>query len=111
MKKVVINKCYGGFGLSPKADKLYLSKLCGVPIDIIEQSGFNYYINGIEHPHYSRMLSREDPILVEVVEELGDSADANYAKLRIVEIPEDVEYTIEEYDGMEWVAEEHRTWS
>ena len=27
-----------------------------------------------------------------------------------VSIPDDVEWQIEEYDGMEWVAEAHRTW-
>jgi hypothetical protein len=30
--------------------------------------------------------------------------------LEIVEIPDDVEYTIEEYDGLEHIAEKHRTW-
>jgi len=31
--------------------------------------------------------------------------------LKIVDIPDGVEWEIEEYDGMEWVAEKHRTWS
>ena len=33
------------------------------------------------------------------------------AKLKIVEIPDDVEWIIEEYDGKEWIAEDHRRWS
>lgn len=36
----------------------------------------------------------------------GDCAD-----LKIVEIPDDVEWVIEEYDGIEYVSEVHRTWS
>jgi hypothetical protein len=45
-----------------------------------------------------------------VVEELGDEAGDSYAELTVVEIPDDVEWTIQEYDGTEWVAEVHRTW-
>jgi hypothetical protein len=30
--------------------------------------------------------------------------------LLIVEVPADVDWYIEEYDGLEWVAEKHRTW-
>jgi hypothetical protein len=30
--------------------------------------------------------------------------------LTIVDIPDDIEWQIEEYDGMEWVAEVHRIW-
>jgi len=44
------------------------------------------------------------------VEELGEKANGQCADLKIVEIPDDVEYEIEEYDGVEWVAENHRTW-
>ena len=55
--------------------------------------------------------SRADPLLVEVVEALGDEANGSHAKLKIVEIPDDVEWTIQEYDGWEWVAEKHRTWN
>lgn len=58
-----------------------------------------------------RDIPRDDPHLLQVIEELGESADGRCAKLKIVEIPADVEWAIEEYDGMEWVAEVHRTWS
>ena len=58
----------------------------------------------------SRHIARNDPTLVKVVEELGESADGAHAKLKVVEIPDDVEWQIEEYDGLEWVAEKHRTW-
>jgi hypothetical protein len=56
-------------------------------------------------------LCRADPLLVQVVEELGEFADGRHAELKIVEIPDDVKWQIDEYDGLEWVAEKHRTWS
>jgi len=49
--------------------------------------------------------------LVAIVEALKERADGKYAKLKIVEIPDDVNWYIEEYDGNEWVAERHRTWT
>jgi hypothetical protein len=45
-----------------------------------------------------------------VVLELGEAANGRCAELKVVEIPDDVEWQIEEYDGLEWVAEKHRTW-
>lgn len=89
--KVVINKCYGGFGLSEAALALY-NKLSGKTLSIYDEP------------------PRNDAILVKVVEELKSEAYGNYAKLKVVEIPDDVKFEIEEYDGMEWVAEVHRTW-
>ena len=58
-----------------------------------------------------RDITRNDPVLVQVVEKLGKDANTRYSNLKIVEIPDDVEWTIDEYDGAEWVAEKHRTWS
>ena len=60
---------------------------------------------------YARDLERNDPLLIQVVEELRKGADGDHAELKIVEIPDDVEWQIDEYDGVEWVAEKHRTWS
>lgn len=84
--KVVINKCYGGFSLSKKA-----MKFLGV---------------GSEWPD----IVRNDPKLVECVEKLGEEANGVYAELKVVEIPDDVNWEIGEYDGLEWVEEVHRRW-
>lgn len=86
--KVVINCCYGGFSLSEKAMELYK-----------QLSGNDCY-----------EIYRDDPNLVEVVEILGSEADGTHAQLKIVDIPDGINYTIEEYDGIEHVAEVHRTW-
>ena len=89
--KVVINSCYGGFGLSDKA------------LDMYKQLS-----NKSEVRAYT--LDRTDPILIQVVETLGAEANGRFAKLRIIEIPDDVEWEITEYDGNESVEEVHRKW-
>ena len=59
---------------------------------------------------YDRDVARDDPILVRTVLELGSAANGSFAELKVVTVPDDVSWTIEEYDGTEWVAETHRTW-
>ena len=55
---------------------------------------------------------RDDPVLVRVIEELaGEEAGGSAAVLKVVRVPADVNWCIQEYDGQEWVAEQHRTWS
>lgn len=90
---IVINDCYGGFGLSDEAEAEY-KKLANVT----------------DKDWWDRDIARDDPYLVKIVREMGDSASGTYARLKIVEIPADVEWTLEEYDGNEWIAEVHRTW-
>ena len=47
-----------------------------------------------------------------VVEELGgDAAGSAVAVLKVVRIPANVSWIIQDYDGLEWVAERHQTWS
>lgn len=55
-------------------------------------------------------LARDDPVLVQVVRELGDQANTRLSKLKIVEIPASVDWFIEDFDGQEWIAERHRIW-
>ncbi len=50
---------------------------------------------------YYNDVDRHDPVLVQVVEELGDKANGICAKLRIDEV--DGPYRIDEYDGNESV--------
>ena len=58
-----------------------------------------------------RPSDRTDPLLIKVIEELGEDANGSCAKLTIVEIPDGIDYEIDEYDGIEHIAEKHRTWS
>lgn len=59
---------------------------------------------------YDRDIKRSDPALVAAVEEIKEVANGRCAELAIVEIPDGVDFEIEEYDGKEWVSEVHRTW-
>jgi hypothetical protein len=139
--KVVINDCYGGFSLSAAAMKRYLElqgRECyffdnGEPLDFKTlrprtqeqaEACFLWHAYDIPNPqeiedrdtHYisDRDIERNDPLLIQVVEEMGadhcTGASGACAHLKIIEIPDDVEWEIKEYDGTEWVAEVHRTW-
>jgi len=55
--------------------------------------------------------SRSHPLIIKVVEELGEKANARCAELKVVEIPDGIEWEIDEYDGIEHIAEKHHTWS
>jgi hypothetical protein len=55
-------------------------------------------------------IARDDFDLVEVVETLGAEANGPVSTLEVIEIPEDVIWRIEECEGLEHVAEAHRTW-
>jgi len=57
-----------------------------------------------------RDIPRNDPFLIQVIEELGKQANGKYSLLKIIDIPDDVDWEIEEYDDWEWVAEKHRRW-
>ena len=93
MTKVVINKCHGGFGISAAAESKYRE------------------LAGITDPDFhSLYIPRDDEHLIAVVELMGTEANNRFSELKIVEIPDNVNWYIEEYDGCEWVAERHRTW-
>lgn len=58
-----------------------------------------------------RDIPRDDPDLIKIVKELGEKANGSCASLKIVEIPDNMEWEISEYDGFESVEEKHRSWS
>ena len=87
MTKIVYNGCYGGFGLSDEAEIRYRELT-----DNINNEDFDVYD-----------IDRADPILVQVVEELGKKANGNHADLFIAQLPVGTHYRIDEYDGIETV--------
>ena len=94
MTKIVINTCYGGFGLSESSLEDYKKRK-----NITDK---NFY-------HWD--IPRDCPHLVAMVEEGDTDVDGIFSELKVVDVPDDVNWYIEEYDGMEHVAERHRTWS
>ena len=113
-KKIVINRRFGGFSLSHDAVVRY-HELKGNNI-VMEYDDkfhfFSYYMNEKTEDNYwnAHDIPRDDPTLIQVIEELGEGADGDYAELKIVEIPDDVEWYIDDYDGIESVNERHRSW-
>lgn len=121
--KVAINKCYGGFGLSEEAFERLIElgmTVCSTDEEGIDDADIGMWtekddIRFMGKYYFSKIRDyesefRTNPLLIQVIEELGDKASGRFSKLSIVEIPDDVEFTIEEYDGFEHVAEVHRTW-
>jgi len=119
MRKVAINRCFGGFGLSDEAFEKLLARK-NVTFDKVKAEsallGTNYYQAGHAGDNdyyissYEYTEDRSDPDLIAVIEEMGDAANGWAAEIGIVEIPDDVKWHIDEYDGIEHVAEDHRTW-
>ena len=148
--EIVINRCFGGFGLSPKAYKR-LAELQGkqcfffggirekneITLEQAESSGLFFQAFSVNNPNdFSQadwhLLSdaekdasnkryrsvvidnmsqdRTNHLLIQVVKELGEAASGQCADLRIVEIPDGVDWEIDEYDGNESIHEKHRSW-
>ena len=145
-RKVVYNRCYGGFGLSPLAMKRYYSikypdvklyfykteyqddgKLKVTQVSSDDDSlkdlrshsseirkkdfGDEFYIEYLsrdeefyKNEYYVTYydIERDDPALVQTVEELREDADGDFSDLDIADIGEE-KYRIEEYDGWESV--------
>lgn len=151
--KIVINNCFGGYGLSILAVRR-IAELLGRPCfvyayvsgnlnDLIlvedntpgplgmfaafdcnppPQTLINWSEATLEERQANSELynkaripnfgdDRSNPILVQVVEELGAKANDRFSKLKIVEIPDDVKWQIEDYNGSEHIAEQHQVWS
>jgi len=122
MVKVAINNDVPGFCLSHKA-VLRLAEIKGWNVSITEVDWHTHteilndkalddewnlpYVSGYDNPQI-----RSDPALIQVIEELGESASSKPGAISIVEVPDDVQWHIEESDcGIEWVAERHRVWT
>ena len=119
--KVVINECHGGFGLSTLAFTKLIEKGWKTTTfneegnfedpnaDIVVAKGSLWGDYGFVQYSNSQSI-RSHPDVIHVVEQLGKEANGRFAELKIVEIPDDIEWEIEEYDGIESVVEKHRRW-
>lgn len=117
--KVVINRCYGGFGLSDAAYEWLIEHkgwTLGDSSNPEDWSKFNIVRwEGIENYAVGNMDNdcndfRTHPDVIEVIETLGKAASSKFASLKIVEVPDDVEWFISDYDGIETIHEKHKSW-
>lgn len=139
--KIVINSCYGGFGFSDAAYERLGQLGVPIRKYVEERRGdnglyerheenegmviFDSHLDGSESEIDSAMRrligsrywstwereQRANPLVVQTVEELGNAASDRFAKLKVVEIPDGIEWEIDEYDGIESIHEKHRSWS
>jgi len=127
MKEIVINACHGGFGLSNEAFREFCKRK-EIPIkEHTESYGGGHSLTnlwGVLGPNddptttskggdllSDHDIERDDPVLIKLVREMKKKVNGMFANLKVVKIPNDVEWEIKEYDGAEWVAEKHRVWS
>ena len=140
--EIVINTCYGGFGLSHEAIMRY-AELKGIKLYSYiekrdEKGNLNnkyelyteqekpfiiYYAtkplgkngdfqkNSLKNSFlHDSEIERTDPVLIKVVKELKGKANGRFARLKVIEIPDDIKYEIDEYDGIESIHEQHESW-
>lgn len=99
-RKIVIHPGYGGFGLTnEQVIKIMSLGYEGLKAHRTGSSNYLWYSGATKIP-------RDNPLLIQIVEETPKEERC----LEIVEIPYDVEWEINDYDGAEWVAETHRKW-
>lgn len=155
--EIVLNKCYGGFGLSPKAikriaelqgkecyffkdtfsprghiaitieeaesDKFFSAYSIPNPDEFLRQEKDWHEMTGDEREASKKKYNsvylksdygydeRNDPTLLQVIHEIGESAaSGQLAELKIVKIPDGIEWEIDDYDGIETAVEKHESW-
>lgn len=130
--KIVLNKRYGGFSLSEAAYErlielgipvrayeeeprdpvtgLYSHKPKNNEGEVIfdtKLSNDREQLASFGERYWDAWTSNYDKrnhsLVVQVVEELGEKANGPHADLQIEEIPDNSEYTIDDYDGIETV--------
>ena len=135
--KIILNKCYGGFRVSKQGYLLYAKKkglpLCAYEcnsntglyekVSIENHGGFGIYYflkdfgdsfspneEDWRHEVYLNDKHRTDPVLIEVIEEIGDLAIDIASCLVVVDIPDGMNFTIDYYDGYEELHEATPIW-
>jgi len=105
--KILLNDQHGGFGVSNEALRLLYSRNGKTLRTQMSEWGEEELYDGDEKVYYFD-VDRTDPILIEIFEEIGSlRASGPHATLRLVELPDFCEFSIGEYDGLEWVDQ---TW-
>ncbi|MFZ5500738.1 MAG: hypothetical protein ACOY58_02340 [Candidatus Micrarchaeota archaeon] len=126
-KRVVINSEPGGFCLSAAAVRRW-AELSGVEVQEEGNRWGDMEFSASHTPRTTpealtamnargrifdpaRDIARDDPMLIRVIEELGEAANGQYATLKIVEIPADADWYVDErMGGVEAAREQHQTW-
>jgi len=116
--KIVVNRCKGSFSLSARAvarlaelngQKAYFfadgAEITLEDTDSHSWRAFNTNSPTPRVPLERAPKDRTDPKLVQVVEELGSAASGKWAELKVIEIPDGIEWVIISNGGFETVHE------
>jgi len=134
--KLVINKCYGGFGISDEATLLLIEQ--NSPF-VQKKPAAEYFHKPYNSENFKALRDgflqadrwggcvykdgfvyyldeftvdcRSDPALIQAVETLGTKASGSCADLQVVEIPDGTDFIIKEYDGFESVVEPYAVYA
>lgn len=134
MTKIVIHKTYGSFeinkalqnrllelGFIPKDDERFLewvkSKFDKRHPELLRNPALwdfaiKQLIDALRYalagkPCYWIYFPRDHPLLIEAIEGLEPH---DREMMKIIEIPDDVDWIICGYEGIEWIAERHKIW-
>lgn len=145
MKKIVINRQYGGFSISKECAELMEEMGCPQAKAEMEEwrkkmRWMEYYFENGKWPSelsktnisfleidaeyhsaptfhgygygegFCEGYARDSEFLISAVEQLKEKANGACASLEVVEIPDDVDWVVDEYDGYESIHEKHRSW-
>ena len=123
--KIVINCEFGGFGISEEAIEWLMKKkgwtlttytpkgdLLNPDADFVANQEHTNILGKYSFAHWWRNETelRCHPDLIECIKSLGAKANGRFADLKVITIPDGIEWEIKEYDGLEHIAEKHRTW-
>lgn len=102
----------GGKGIYKKVEKVDKKNYWKIYY-FTKDMGDNIEISDEDYTKYSLYLNyeyREDKALIETIEELGQNASGSCGNLKVVEIPDNLNYVIDEYDGIETLHEKVKVW-
>lgn len=75
--------------------------------DTFDEFDYDYWFN----PYDDEIEFRTDPILIDLIEQFPDKIAYKPNSIKIVEIPDNIEFEINESEeGYEWISEKHRVW-
>ena len=101
--KIVVNRTWGGFGITKEMAQFMAGRGCEHAKKCLDNQSYEYGY----HKDYEEGYSRTNPHLVAAIEH---GLDNPAAALVVVEVPDDVEWYIHDYDGIETIHEKHRQW-
>lgn len=125
--KIIVNRCFGGYGLSTavgewlrdnKGWNILVFDKWEEEMDLEAYDGWthkdgmfcNFHVGDNKLGDNVVYGDRTNLELIECIEALGEAANSFGAKLEVVQVPDDVEWEIQEYDGIESIHEKHRSW-